>query len=67
MMEVADEKQTSQEMLEAPHCALDEVDRRLAAGEFDGSGRFYTDEELVSGAATGRPKKAEPKAKSPAA
>jgi hypothetical protein len=58
---------TSQEMFEAVHRALDEVDRRLASGELDGSGRFYTDEELAAGASTGRPKKREPKAESPAA
>jgi hypothetical protein len=54
-------------MFEAVHRALDEVDRRLASGELDGSGRFYTDEELAAGAATGSPKKPEPKAESPAA
>ena len=44
---------TSQEMHEAVHQALDEVSRRLASGELDGSGRYYTDEELAAGAATG--------------
>ena len=58
---------TSQEMFDAVHRALDEVDRRLASGELDGSGRFFTDEELAAGAATGRSKKPESKAESPAA
>jgi hypothetical protein len=58
---------TSQEMFDKVHRALDEVDRRLASGELDGSGRFYTDEELAAGAATGRPKKPAPKAEDPAA
>lgn len=30
-----------------------EVARRFEAGELDGSGRYYTDEELAAGAATG--------------
>jgi hypothetical protein len=58
---------TTKEMFEAFHQALEEVDRRLASGELDGSGRFYTDEELAAGAATGRPRKPEPKTESPAA
>ena len=44
---------TSQEIHEAVHQALEEVSRRLASGELDGSGRYYTDEELAAGAATG--------------
>jgi hypothetical protein len=44
---------TSQEMLDAFDQALAEVSRRLATGELDGSGRYYTDEELAAGAATG--------------
>jgi hypothetical protein len=44
---------TSREKLDAIHQALAEVDRRLASGELDGSGRYYTDEELAAGAATG--------------
>jgi hypothetical protein len=44
---------TSEEIHEAMHWTLDEVRRRLASGELDGSGRFYTDEELAAGAATG--------------
>jgi len=58
---------TSKEMFEAAHQALEEVDRRLASGELDGSGRFYSDEELANGAATGRTRKPEPKTESPAA
>lgn len=44
---------TSRQMLKAVDQALEEVDRRLASGELDGSGRYYTDEELAAGAATG--------------
>lgn len=44
---------TSQEMHEAVHQALEEVSRRLASGELDGSGRYYRDGELAAGAATG--------------
>jgi hypothetical protein len=36
---------------------LDQVSRKLASGKPQGSGRFYTDEELEKGAATGEPKK----------
>jgi hypothetical protein len=45
---------TSDELHEALHKALAEVDRKLASSELDQSGRFYTDEELRAGAATGR-------------
>jgi hypothetical protein len=37
----------------AIHQALDEVDRRFKSGELDGSCRYYTDEELAAGGATG--------------
>ena len=37
---------TSEEWHEAVHKALAEVDRKLASGELDQSGRYYTDEEL---------------------
>jgi hypothetical protein len=43
----------SDELHEAVHQALDEVERRLKSGELDQSGRFYSDEELAAGAATG--------------
>jgi hypothetical protein len=46
-------KMTSRQMLDAVDKALAEVSRRLASGELDGSGRYYTDEELAAGAATG--------------
>ena len=58
---------TSREMLDTVAKALSEVDRRLASGEIDGSGRFYTDEELAAGAATGQLKKPKAKAAAPAA
>ena len=44
---------TSRQMLNAVDKALAEVSRRLASGDLDGSGRYYTDEELAAGAATG--------------
>ena len=44
---------TSRQMLNAVDQALAEVSRRLESGELDGSGRYYTDEELAAGAATG--------------
>jgi hypothetical protein len=43
---------TSRQMLDAVDQALSEVSRRLESGELDGSGRFWTDEELAAGAAT---------------
>ena len=55
---------TSSELHEAVHRALEEVSRRLESGELDGSGRYYTDQQLAAVAATGgmqipvRPKKA---------
>jgi len=58
---------TSQQMFDAVHRALEEVDRRLASGELDGSGSFYTDEELAAGAATGRIEKSAKKKEAPAA
>ena len=57
----------SRQLLNAFDQALKEVRREDTSGELDGSGRFYTDEELAAGAATGRPKKPAPKAESPAA
>jgi hypothetical protein len=44
---------SSRELHEAIDQALAEVSRRLESGELDGSGRYYTDEELAAGAATG--------------
>ena len=43
----------SHELHTTIHQALAEVSRRLASGELDGSGRYYTDAELAAGAATG--------------
>ena len=51
---------SSRELHETIGQALAEVDRRLASGELDGSGRYYTDEELAAGAAQGREWKLEP-------
>jgi hypothetical protein len=47
----------SQEIHDAIRKGLDQVSRKLASGKPQGSGRFYTDEELEKGAATGEPKK----------
>jgi hypothetical protein len=58
---------TSQEMLDAVDRALAEVSRRLASGELDGSGRYYTDEELAAGAATGEQRTPVKKAEADAA
>lgn len=61
-------KMTSSEWHKAVHKALDEVDRKLASGELDQSGRFYTDQELHASAATGRlRKKSTKKSQEPAA
>lgn len=45
---------SSEEWHKAVHRGLEEVSRRLASGELDQSGRYYTDDELATGAATGR-------------
>jgi hypothetical protein len=58
---------SSDELHDAIHRALAEVDRRLASGELDGSGRFFTDEELAAGAATGDLRKKEKSETAPAA
>jgi hypothetical protein len=42
---------TSNELHDLVEQALDEVQRRLATGELDHSGRFYTDAELADHAA----------------
>ena len=56
-------KMTSRQLLDTFDQALTDVRRELASGELDGSGRFYTDEELAAGAATGMlPKKKDSKA-----
>ena len=44
----------SRELHDAIGNALNEVSRRLESGELDGSGRYYTDEEIAAGTATGR-------------
>ena len=43
---------TSQEIFEAVDSGMAEVSRRLESGELDGSGRYYSDEELKAGLAT---------------
>ena len=37
--------------------ALEKISHSLATGELDGSGRFFTDEELAAGTATDELKK----------
>jgi hypothetical protein len=44
---------TPQEIFDAIDSGMAEVSQRLASGELDGSGRYFTDEELAAGAATG--------------
>jgi hypothetical protein len=44
---------TSEEIHAAIDAGMKEVHRQIAAGEMDMSGRYYTDEELAAGAATG--------------
>ena len=39
---------TSEEIFEAVDSGMAEVSRRLATGELDGSGRYWTDEELAA-------------------
>lgn len=58
---------SSQQWHEAVRLALDEVSRRLESGELDGSGRYYTDEELAAGAATGKTRAEASSAKASAA
>jgi hypothetical protein len=43
---------TSQEIFEAVDSGTKEVARKLESGEIDGSGRYFTDEEIAAGAAT---------------
>jgi hypothetical protein len=56
---------TPEERSRAIEKVLDTIPARLASGELNGAGRFYTDEELAAGAATGR--KPLPKQKSASA
>ncbi|MGB6690802.1 MAG: hypothetical protein WBE76_23460 [Terracidiphilus sp.] len=58
---------SSRQILNSIDQALDEVARRLASGELDQSGRYYTDEELAAGAATGKIRTPAKPAKAPAA
>jgi hypothetical protein len=58
---------TVQEIFDAVDNGLAEVSRRLASGELDGSGRFFTDEELAAGAALGDLSKKKKSAAAPAA
>jgi hypothetical protein len=44
---------TTDEIFEALDEGMKEVHRQIAVGEMDLSGRYYTDEELAAGAATG--------------
>jgi hypothetical protein len=57
----------SDDLHQAVNRVLDEVECRLASGELDGSGRYWTDEELAQGAATGRKLKSKAVSENPAA
>jgi hypothetical protein len=46
------ENTTGQEILDAIDGGMREVAPKLESGEIDGSGRFWTDDELARGAAT---------------
>jgi hypothetical protein len=46
-------RMTVEEIFQAVDSGMAEVSRRLESGELDGSGRYFTDEELAAGAATG--------------
>jgi hypothetical protein len=56
-----------QEIFDAVDSGMAEVSCRLASGELDGSGRYYTDEELAAGAATGEKRSPAKQAKANAA
>lgn len=58
---------TARQLLDQFARALTEVDRQAASGELDQSGRFYTDEELAAGAATGGLRKPRKSTEEPAA
>ena len=58
---------TVQEIFDAIDSGMAEVSRRLASGELDGSGRYYTHDELAPGAATGRQRESGKSAEAPAA
>lgn len=58
---------TSDELHTTIRQALEEVSRRLASGELDGSGRFYSDAELAAGAATGKLRTPKSSTEAPAA
>jgi hypothetical protein len=42
---------TAQEIFKAIDEGMAEIPKKLASGELDGSGRYWTDEELTSGVA----------------
>jgi len=51
---------TPEERSRAIEKVLDTIPARLASGELNGAGRFYSDAELAAGAATGKPAAAKP-------
>ncbi len=61
------ETMTVQQIFEAIDRGMAEVKRQLASGEMDGSGRYWTDEELAQGAATGGAIPPKPARENPAA
>jgi hypothetical protein len=48
------EEMTCEQRSEAIERALDEIPAKLASGEINRAGRYWTDEELAAGAATGK-------------
>jgi hypothetical protein len=58
---------TLRQLLDEFARASTEVNRQAAFGELDQFGRFYTDEELAAGAATGGLRKPRKSAEEPAA
>lgn len=61
------ETMTVQEIFEAIDRGMAEAKRQLASGEMDGSGRYWTDEELAQGAATSGIIQPKPARENPAA
>jgi len=53
-MKLSFEEMTYEQRSEAIEKALDEIPAQLASGEINRAGRYWTDEELAAGAATGK-------------
>ena len=61
------EAMTVDEIFEAIDSGMAEVEQKLASGELDGSGRFFTDEELAASGLLKKDKENPKKGKSAAA